>query len=111
MALIALAVLVGMLVFLFGLVTRRRRIIMIGAPAVVIFVLWLILASIPPSASAEFGRLFGVSKAWNVTDVKIVKPTFMDGYFLTFGIATGEFNARIRPQLSEMGVTSNAFLR
>ena len=61
MALIVLAVLAGVVVFIVGLLTRKRTIILIGAPAALLLLIWFFLASSRPDPQKEFDRLFGAS--------------------------------------------------
>jgi len=45
MAIIVLAVLIGVVVFLVGLVMRKRKVILVGTPAALLLVIWFFLAS------------------------------------------------------------------
>jgi hypothetical protein len=101
MALIVLAVLIGAVVFLIGLFTRKRRIILLGAPAVLLLLVWLFLASARPNPQKEFDRLFGAENRRAASAIKTLKPTFMDGYFISFRMRPSDFETRIRPKLTE----------
>jgi hypothetical protein len=106
MALIVLAVLVGGLVFLFGLVTRKRKIILVGSPAALLIVIWFVLASLRPNPQKEFDRLFGSSNRALASEIQTIKPTFMDGHFISFRMRPADFDARIGPQFSELQFAS-----
>src|SRR5438445_9282159 len=106
MALIVFAVLIGVVVFVVGLVTRKRKIIIVGAPAVLLVAVWFFLASSRPNPQKEFDRLFGAGNRGLASDVRTIKRTFMDGHFISFRISPADFEARIRPQFSEVGLAS-----
>ena len=101
MRLICFFVLIGVSIFIFGLLTRKRKIILIGVPAVLLFVIWFFLASTRPNPQKEFDRLFGASNRSVVAAIQTIKPTFMDGHFISFQIHSIDFNNLIRPQCSE----------
>jgi len=105
-ALIVVVVLVGAVVFVVGLLTRKRKIILIGAPTALLLVLWFFLASSRPNPQKEFDRLFGASNRNLAANIQTLKPTFMDGHFISFRIRPADFDARIRPQLSEINFSS-----
>jgi hypothetical protein len=68
MALISLVVLIGAVVFVVGLVMRKRKVILIGAPAALLLVIWFFLASSRPNPQKEFDRLFGAgNRGWPLT--------------------------------------------
>jgi hypothetical protein len=102
---IVLAGLSGAVVFLVGLLTRRRKIIFAGAPAMVLLVIWFILASSRPDPQKEFNRLFGAENRSAASDIQTIKPTFMDGHFISFRMHSADFNARILPKFSNFGFT------
>jgi hypothetical protein len=106
MAIIVLAVLIGVAVFVVGLVMRKRKVILIGAPAALLLVIWFFLASSRPNPQKEFDRLFGAGNRGQASDIKTIKPTFMDGHFISFRMRAAEFDARVRPQYSEIGLAS-----
>src|SRR3954447_15618898 len=106
MAIIVLAVLIGVVVFVFGLLARKRRIILIGAPAALLFVTWLFLAGWSPNPQKEFDRLFGAGNRGLASDIRTIKPRFMDGHFISFHMAPSDFDACVRPQFSEIGFAS-----
>lgn len=113
MAIIVLAVLIGVVVFVVGLVTRKRKLIFIGAPAALLLVIWFCLASSRPNPQKEFDRLFGAGNRGLASDIQTIKPTFMDGHFISFRMRPSDFDARVRPQFSEIGLGSppNILLR
>jgi hypothetical protein len=100
MALIVLAVLIGVLVLLVGLVLRKRVLIFIGAPAGFLLVVWLLLASHNPNPETEFSRIFGSTNRAAASDIRTIKPTFMDGHFISFHISQADFDSRILPQFT-----------
>ena len=95
MALIVVAVLIGVAVFLFGLVTRKRKIIVVGAPAALLLVIWFFLASSRPNPQKEFDRLFGASNRGLASDIQTIMPTFMVGHFICFRMRPSGFDARV----------------
>jgi hypothetical protein len=105
-ALIVLAVLIGASVFVVGLVTRKRKIIFIGTPPTVLLVIWFFLASSPPDPQIEYDRLFGAGSRGQASDIRTIKPTFMDGHFISFRMRAADFDARVRPLYSEVGLAS-----
>jgi len=112
MPLIVLTVLIGVVVFLIGLFTRKRKIMVLGAPAPLILLVWLFLASARPNPQKEFDRIFGAENRGAASAIKTLKPTFMDGYFISFRIRPTDFDTRIRPRLRESDLLSPArFLR
>lgn len=106
MALVSLAVLVGAGVFVAGLVMRKMKVILVGAPAAVFLGIWFLLASSRPNPQMEFDRLFGADSRGLTSDIQTIKPTFMDGHFISFRMRRSDFDARIRPQFSELGLGS-----
>ena len=106
MALIVFAVLIGVLVFFIGLVTRKRKIIILGAPAALLLLIWFFLASARPNPQREFDRLFGADNRGMASAIQTLKPTFMDGHFITFRMRPTDFDTRIRPKFSERGLSS-----
>ena len=69
MAIIVLAALIGVAVFVVGLVLRKRKIILIGAPAALLLVAWFFLASSRPNPQREFDRLFGADNRGLASDI------------------------------------------
>ena len=106
MTIIVLAVLVGAGVFVFGVVTRKRRVILIGAPAMLLLVGWFFLAGLRPNPQKEFDRLFGARNRGAASDIRTIKPTLMDGHFISFRMRPSDFDTRIRPQFSEIELGS-----
>lgn len=106
MALLSLAVLMGAVVFVVGLLMRKRKIMLIGAPAALLLVIWFFLASSRPNPMKEFDRLFGSGNRGLASDIRTLKPTFMDGHFISFRMRPSDFDARVRPQFSEVGLGS-----
>lgn len=113
MAIIVLAVLLGVVVFFVGLVMRRRKVILVGAPATLLLVIWFFLASSRPNPQKEFDRLFGASNRNLASGIRTIKPTFMDGHFISFRMRPSDFDTHVRPQLSEaeLGSSPNILLR
>jgi hypothetical protein len=106
MTIIVLAVLIGVVVFVVGLVMRKRKIILIGAPAALLLVIWFFMASSRPNPQKEFDRLFGAGNRGLASDITTIKPAFMDGHFISFRMRPSDFDARVRPQFSEVGLAS-----
>ena len=101
MALIVVAVLVGAVVFVVGILTRKRKLILIGAPAALLFVVWCFLASLRPNPQKEFDRLFGAGNRIMASNIQTLKPTLMDGHLIFFYMRSADFDTRIRPRFSE----------
>ena len=108
---IILAIIAGIIILVIGLVTRKKKLILIGAPAAVLLLAWYVVASIPPNPEQEFDRVFGAVNRSSVTDIDTIKPTMMDGYFISFLIPQTDFDSKIRPQLSPTHVTNFHLLR
>ena len=100
MAIIVLAVLIGVAVFIVGIV------ILICAPAALLVVIWFILASLRPNPQKEFDRLFGAGNRGLASDIRTIKPTFMDGHFISFRMPPSDFDTYVRPQFSEIELAS-----
>lgn len=108
---LVLAIFLGLLIFLTGLLFRKKKLLLIGCPAVLLTAAWLVTASIPPDPRAEFGRLFGDHNSSAVTEVHTLKPTFMGGYFMDFRISVVEFQKRIVSECKETEFTNFHLLR
>lgn len=106
MAIIVLAVLIGVVVFVLGVVMRKRKVILIGAPAALLLIIWLFLASSRPNPQKEFDRLFGATNRGLASQIQTIKPTFMDGHFISFHMRAADFDSRVRPQYSGIGLAS-----
>lgn len=108
---IILAILAGVIILVVGLVTRKKKLIIIGAPAAALLLAWYVVASIPPKPEKEFDRIFGAASRSSVTDIDTIKPTMMDGHFISFRIPQTDFDSEIRPQLSPTQFTNFHLLR
>lgn len=107
-ALISLAVLAGAVVFVVGLVMRKWKVILISAPAALLLVIWLFLASSRPNPQKEFDRLFGAANRELASDIQTIKPMLMDGHFISFRIRPADFDDRVRSQFSKVGLGSTS---
>lgn len=108
---IILAIFAGIIILVIGLITRKRKLIFIGAPAAALLLAWYVVASIPPKPEQEFDRIFGAANRSSVTDIDTIKPTMMDGHFLSFRIPQADFDSQIRPQLQPTEFTNLHLLR
>ena len=100
MVLIVLATLALTLVFVVGLIWRKRVLLLVGLPGPLLLFIWYVLASTPPDPKTEFDRLFGADNRTVVSDIQTIKPTLMDGHFISFHISPADFDSRIRPSYS-----------
>ena len=106
MGLLSLAVLIGVLVFIMGAMLRRKTVMLVSAPAPVVSLLWIVLASWPVNPEKEFSRIFGASNRDIASEIRTSKPTRMDGHFISFRISPTDFEGRIRPQFSGIPLQS-----
>jgi hypothetical protein len=83
---------------------------LVGAPAALLLVIWFFLASSRPDPQKEFDRLFGAANRDVASDIQTIKPTFMDGHFISFRMRSDDFNTRVRPLLSWGGLGSSNIL-
>ncbi len=107
MAIFGLVVLGGVLFFGCGVLLRRRRVLLAGAPAASLFLVWLFLASSQPHPEKEFDRLFGSRNRILASDIRTMKPTLMDGCFIQFRMPVSNFDEHVRPQFSHFTMGSN----
>jgi hypothetical protein len=63
-------------------------------------VVWHFLASARPNPQAEFDLRFGAANRPFVSDIQTIKPTMMDGHFISFRISPADFYSHIRPSFS-----------
>ncbi len=108
---IILAVFVGIITLVVGLIMRKKTLILVGTPAAALLLAWYIVASIPPNPEQEFDRLFGVTNRAYAKDINTIKPTMMDGHFVSFRIPQTDFDSQIRPQLRPIEFTNFHLLR
>jgi hypothetical protein len=106
-ALIVFVVLTGAAVFFVGIMTRKRTIVLSSSPAAVFVVIWFFLATSRPNPEKEFDRLFGATNRGAASDIRPLKPTLMDGHFISFRMRRADFDARIRPQFLEIRSASS----
>ncbi len=100
MALVVLAVLALALVFVVGLLTRKRALLIICSPGPILLLVWYFLASARPNPQTEFERRFGADNRPFATDIQTIKPTMMDGHFISFRISPADFDSHIRPSFT-----------
>ena len=98
--LLILGGLAGCMVFVMGLVLRRRRYIITGAPAVALILLWVVAAAWPRDAVKEFEDIFGSQWSSRVHNLRAGKPLLMDGFFLSFEVDKYSFSEMIREHFS-----------
>lgn len=91
MALIALGILLGTVVCIGAIALRKRGCALLTLPFPLLILAWLALASIPPNSEREFDRLFGQTSRSAVTDIRTIKPTFMDGYLISFRVSEADY--------------------
>jgi hypothetical protein len=106
MAIVTLAVIVGTVVFIVGIAFRIRSVIFICAPAPLLLGAWYFLASSRPNPQKEFDRLFGASNRGLASDIHTIKPTLMDGHFISFHMRATDFDSRVRPLHTEIHLAS-----
>ncbi|MDB6004090.1 MAG: hypothetical protein JWR15_1077 [Prosthecobacter sp.] len=100
MALIALGILLGTVVFIIALIAKKRGLAILALPFPLLILLWLVLASTPPDAEAECERLFGKEVRLHAKELQSLKPLGMDGFLLTFHISSQDFYKLIKPEFS-----------
>lgn len=61
-------------------------------PFPLLILAWYVLASIPPNAEQEFDRLFGEAARSSAADIRTIKPTFMDGYLISFRVSSADYS-------------------
>lgn len=108
---IILAVFVGIIILVIGLFTRKKKLLFIGTPSAVLLLVWYVVASIPPNPVEEFERIFGAEARSAVTEIDTIKPTMMDGHFISFRISPTDFDRLVRPQLETTEFTNFHLLR
>lgn len=109
---IFLVALVLAVVFIVGLILRKRTLLFVGLPGPILVLVWYFVASACPGPQTEFGRRFGTENRPFVSDIQTIKPTMMDGHFVSFRISPEDFGVRIRPSFTEMPLQApNHFLR
>ena len=109
MALIALGILLGTVVFIIALIAKKRGLAMLALPCPLLILLWLVLASTPPDAEAEFERLFGKEVRLHAKELQSLKPLGMDGFLLTFHISPQAFYKLIKPEFSTQLLGGSSF--
>lgn len=107
---IVLAVLGGAGVFVVAVLARKRKLMLVSAPAVLLVVIWYFLATMPPNPANEFDRLFGASNRGFASDIRTLKPTLMDGHFVSFHMSPTNFNAHVRSRFLETDLRPNQLL-
>ena len=100
MALIALGILIGTVVFIIALIAKKRRLAMLALPCPMLILLWLVLAITPPDAETECERLFGKEVRLRAKELQSLKPLGMDGFLLSFHISPQVFYKLIKPEFS-----------
>jgi hypothetical protein len=91
MTLIVLGVLVGTVACIGAALLRKRGCAMMLLPFPLLIVVWFVFASIPPNAEQEFDRLFGHASRSAATDIRTIKPFFMDGHLISFRISEADY--------------------
>lgn len=94
MTLIVLGILLGTVVCIGAVIRRKRGCALLTLPFPLLIFAWFVLASIPPNSEREFDRLFGLASRSAVADIRTIKPTFMDGYLISFRVSEADY-ARI----------------
>ena len=97
MAILVLGVLLGTVVWVGAVVLRKRGCVLLLLPFPLLIIAWFVLASIAPNPEREFDRLFGPSVRSAVSDIRTIKPTFMDGHLISFRVSE-EAYSRIKAE-------------
>lgn len=100
MALISLFIAVGCVAFIIALATRKRGYALLLLPCPLLILMWFILASTAPDASAECERLFGREVLQSCRELQSLKPAGMDGFLLSFRIPEADFQRLVKPSFS-----------
>jgi hypothetical protein len=110
-ALIALVVFAGALIFVIGLIARRRRLIALGAPSVLLIAGWFILPVSPPNPERAFDRVFGAENRPAASNITTTATSRFDGYFISFVMPNREFYSRLREPFDHVEFTNFHLLR
>ena len=92
MAILVLGVLLGTVVWVGAVVLRKRGCVLLLLPFPLLIIAWFVLASIAPNPEREFDRLFGPSVRSAVSDIRTIKPTFMDGHLISFRVSEDAYS-------------------
>lgn len=91
MAFIVLGILLGTLVCIVAAIGRKRGCALMTLPFPLLILAWVALASVPPNSEQEFDRLFGEAARSAATDIRTIKPTFMDGFLISFRVSCADY--------------------
>jgi hypothetical protein len=109
--LLVLGVFAGALVFVCGVIARRRRLVVLGAPAALLLAGWLLLPVTPPNPEHEFDRIFGVGNRSAASRITTTATSRFDGYFISFVMPNREFYSRLRASFDHVEFTNFHLLR
>lgn len=109
-SLIALGVFAGALVFVIGLISRKRRLVVLGAPCVLVIAGWFFLPATAPNPEQAFDRIFGSKNRSAAAKITTSSAQF-DGYFISFVMPNKEFYSRLREPFDHVEFTNFHLLR
>lgn len=110
MAIIVLGVLLGTMVCMAAALLRKRGCAIMTLPFPLLVIAWFVLASMPPNREKEFDRLFGQSARSAASDIQTFKPTFMDGYLISFRVSESDYDRITAGTFSQQPLGGLSFL-
>lgn len=109
-SLIVLGVFAGALVFVIGLISRKRHLVLVGAPCVFLIAGWLLLPATAPNPEQAFDQIFGAENRPSASEIT-TSPAQFDGYFISFVMPNREFYSRLREPFDHVEFTNFHLLR
>lgn len=104
--LLVLMVFAGALIFVIGLIARRRRLVALGAPSVLLIAGWFLLPISPPNPERAFDRVFGAENRSAASNITTTATSRFDGYFISFVMPNREFYSRLREPFDHVEFTN-----
>lgn len=108
---VVLVVFAGALIFVVGLIARRRRLVALGAPSVLLIAGWFLLPVSPPNPERAFDRVFGAENRSAASSITTTATNRFDGYFISFVMPNRDFYSRVREPFNHVEFTNFHLLR